>query len=504
LTPSETPQQLRRTVFTDPQGLYDFRDLPPGKFALTASKPGYLSLEYGQRRPYEDGTPIVLNAGQAVSSVNFTLPRGSVIAGRVTDEFGEPMPSVQVQAQRFQYSADGLRRLVTVRGTTTDDRGEFRVFGLMPGEYVVSGGINPSLETGAASPRDTTNAPRDAYPLTFYPGTPNVNEAQPITLGISEEFGLSFGLVSARLARVSGTARDSDGRPLAGQVFLLPRYQQPGSRLLGAIAPDGSFTMTGVPPGEYTLEVIRTPSVTNKSAVSEFASMPVTVAGTDISGLGVTTSRGAVIGGQVVWEGSAPKPTGARSRVLVVPIGLSSSTSVATIDPNANGQIDGDGHFRIGGVFGRVLLTTNINGWAIKSVRLDGRDVTDVPVDTSDRSTFDGLRVIMTDKSSSFAGHVTDAKGNPVNQYVVVVQTADDIEPGVANRYVRTVRPDTNGRFEFRDLRPGRYLVTAIEALEQGRQYSPDFRRELRRGAREVSLREGETLTLELSLLVGL
>ncbi len=100
--PSDNPQQFRRTTFTDQQGLYKFRDLPPGKFGLLAGRPGYLSLEYGQRRPYEGGTPIALNAGQVVSSVNFALPRGSVIAGRITDEFSEPMPSVQVQVQRFR------------------------------------------------------------------------------------------------------------------------------------------------------------------------------------------------------------------------------------------------------------------------------------------------------------------------------------------------------------------------------------------------------------------
>ncbi len=338
----------------------------------------------------------------------------------------------------------------------------------MPGEYVVNGQINPTLETGSASP--DAAAPRDAYPSTFYPGTPNVNEAQAITLGIGEEFGLSFGLVSARLARVSGTARDSEGRPLTGQAYLMPRDpSQPGTALRGTIASDGSFTIAGVPPGEYTLGAMRTPAVGNKSAVPEFGSVPLTVSGTDIGGLRVTASRGTVVSGQVAWEGSAPKP--GTPRLAVFFVNPASSALAAAVDPNMNGQIDGDGNFQIGGVFGRVILTTSgVRGWAIKSVRLDGRDITQVPIDTLGRSAIDGLQVVMTDKSSTLTGSVTDDRGAAATQFVVVVQPADDLEPAVAGRYVRTMRSDTNGRFEFRDLRPGRYVATAIEALEQGRQ----------------------------------
>jgi len=137
-------------------------------------------------------------------------------------------------------------------------------------------------------------------------------------------------------------------------------------------------------------------------------------------------------------------------------------------------------------------------------VTLDGRDVTDTPLDLTGRETIDDVRITMTDKLTNVLGQVTDERGSPLMQYVVVVQPADEVDPSIVTRYVRTSRPDTNGRFEFRALRPGRYVATAIESLEQGRQGSPDFRRQLRRGAREFTLREGETLTLDLRLTPGL
>ncbi len=110
----------------------------------------------------------------------------------------------------------------------------------------------------------------------------------------------------------------------------------------------------------------------------------------------------------------------------------------------------------------------------------------------------------MTDKLSSVSGHVTDTGGKPVKQYVVVLQPAEQKEPRVAARFIRTVRPDIDGRFELRNVRPGRYVATAIEGLEDGRQFSPQFQKELRRGAREFTIKEGETLSLDLRMTTGL
>src|SRR5688572_14127238 len=250
----ENPQ-FSRTVNTDAQGRYEFTELPTGRFSLFAGKPGYVGLQYGQRRAYETGTPIALTAGETMTPIDFALPRGSVVTGRIMDESNEVMPQIQVQVQRFEYSADGQRRLLPAGTDTTDDRGEFRVYGLMPGEYVVTGSAsNSQVGVAALSPAIET---REGYPPTFYPGTPNVNQAQPITLGIGEEISIQFALTAARQARISGTVRDSEGRLASGQVMLVPRNSVLTTRNTAAIGSDGSFIIRGVFAGEYTLVVRR-------------------------------------------------------------------------------------------------------------------------------------------------------------------------------------------------------------------------------------------------------
>src|SRR5690349_24614177 len=126
-----------RGVLTDDSGVFDLTDLPAGRYTLTVSKSGFVALSYGQRRPLQAGTPLQLNDGQQIKGIQFQLPRGSVIGGRVLDEDGEAMPGVMVRVMRYQY-LQGDRRLVPAGTGQTDDKGMYRIWGLMPGDYYVN------------------------------------------------------------------------------------------------------------------------------------------------------------------------------------------------------------------------------------------------------------------------------------------------------------------------------------------------------------------------------
>ncbi len=129
--------QFNRSVTTDSEGRYEFASLPAGRYRLFVDKAGYVALEYGQARPFEAGKPLDIADGQALEKIDFSLPRGSAITGRITDEFGDPITDVQVEALRYQF-LNGERQLVNAgRSAQTDDLGAYRIFGLMPGDYVV-------------------------------------------------------------------------------------------------------------------------------------------------------------------------------------------------------------------------------------------------------------------------------------------------------------------------------------------------------------------------------
>jgi hypothetical protein len=135
----------------------------------------------------------------------------------------------------------------------------------------------------------------------------------------------------------------------------------------------------------------------------------------------------------------------------------------------------------------------------LKQVTLDGEDITDVPLDMS-AGNVSGIRVVMTDKLTDVSGRVTGDRGEPLKDYVVIAQPSEPKEGMAALRYVRTGRPDQDGRFDIKGLPPGRYVVTAIDTLEIGREWDPNFQKALRDAGRDLTLKEAESLTLDLKL----
>src|SRR5690349_18686213 len=103
-----SPDIGTKTAFTDAQGRYEFKDLPAGRFTLSVTKAGFVTMQYGQSRPFEPGRPIELTDAQVMEKADVALPRGSAVQGHILDEFGEPVADASVTAMRQQY-ANGRR-----------------------------------------------------------------------------------------------------------------------------------------------------------------------------------------------------------------------------------------------------------------------------------------------------------------------------------------------------------------------------------------------------------
>lgn len=501
--------RFNRVVTTDGDGRYELLNLPAGRYRLFVNRAGYVALEYGQARPFENGKPLDIAEGQAVEKVDFSLPRGSVITGRITDEFGDPMTDVQVQAMRYQF-VNGERQLVNAgRVAQTDDLGQFRVFGLMPGDYVVRASLRLNQNP------DTMNQPDPVgYPGTYYPGVVDVTQAQSVTVTLGQELSsVAFPLVPARLSRVSGIVMGSDGRPLAGGMIMLrPR----GSNGMGAlraafgggnqIRPDGSFQLTGVPPGDYVLDVQQRPqNVRNLQEINlsllEFASMPLTVSG-DIDNLTVVTTPGVTMSGRVVFPGqTAPQ---SNMQVVANPSAGASSPVAMMMAARAlgGGRVNQDGTFELRGLAGpRLIRVQGVpSGWALKSVTVEGNEVTDTPFEFKPGTSVSGVVITMTNRLTEVTGGVRDSRGQPVADYVLVAFAEDTKLWGAQSRFVQTARPNQNGAFTIKGLPPGRYMAAVVAALENGMQNDPAVLEQLRIGAQNFSLTEGQTLNLNLTM----
>jgi len=499
---------IRRQVTTDGEGRYQITALPAGRFTLSAGKGGYLTLEHGQRRAFEPGRPIELTRDSSLEGIDFALPHGAVIVGRLLDQRGQPVIGAEIGIERYQYGPGGERRLsrVPIPRQMSNDLGEFRAFGLMPGEYIVSASVR-QLPPFPGQPVSTE--PTEAPLQTYYPGTANVAEAQAVTLGVGEQAPAQFRMVRGRLSRISGTIRDSSGQPAVGaDVDLTTRTSTSfgaTSRGAASVGEDGRFSIPNVPPGEH---FIRVGYVARRgdTQVSELADVPVSASGTDVTALDIRTTPGAEGSGRVTWDGRAPRGR-SDTPLRVVARATDGRPEIMAfmraLDVTARGIVGPDDTFRIAGLLGNVIF--DIEGvppeWMLGSVVVNGVNVTATGIDAGRLSSEAPIRVVLTDRVTDVTGSVRNLPGDRVVDYVVVVWPEDPVESAVASRYTRTARPDQDGAFHVRALPPGRYSAVAVAALSEGSEWDPVFQASVRQAARRFTLGEGEALSLDLDLV---
>lgn len=518
-----------RAALTNDEGVFELTELPEGRYTLSAGKTGFITLSYGQRRPLQTGIPIQLADGQELTGLDFRLPRGSVIAGHVYDETGDPLPGAAVRILRYEY-AQGNRQLVPVGAAQTDDLGAYRVWGLNPGEYYVSavtpnfggrgggfgpppagpGGGRPGGPGGFGGGRGGPGAaPTDAeavgYAPTFYPGVPSANEARPVSVGLSAEVpSIDFGVLLVRTARISGRVANPDGSGVtAGNVTLVGenggragRGGNIGTTFASRINWDGAFSMVGVAPGRYTLRARG-----DDSLEPQFAVQPITVADTDLTNLTVVLAPAASVSGTVSFDNSqgqqVPDPTSVRVGAPLVDAG--------DFGPNPVARVERTGTFALNGLQAGAHLFRpqgNPRGWVLKSVTLNGRDITDTPVDLRAGQTLTGLAVVFTDRLTELNGTITDDRNTPITEYTVLAFPQDESLWRPQARQIMTTRPDQNGKYQLRGLPPGRYYLAAVDPAEQGEWFEPAYLSAHITGATSVSLADGDVKTQDFKLRV--
>jgi protocatechuate 3,4-dioxygenase beta subunit len=485
-----------RVTTTDADGRYELKELPAGRYNVNASKGSFVALSYGQLRPFEQGRPLEILDGQTVDKVDFRLPRGAIITGRIIDEYGEPVADAQVSPMR--YVNQGGRRRLTPSGrmSMTNDIGEYRIFGLAPGQYYVSATLRGGMMMNAQSDD------RSGYAPTYYPGTGNVAEAQKLTVALGQSLNdINLSLIPTRVTTISGIAVDSQGRPLAGGMVMVVQRQGGGGFSMnssGMIRPDGTFTVNGLAPGDYTLQAAVPGAAPFDSG--EFATADVTVSGDDITGLRLASLKPSSLTGRIVFT----DPNAAGSLRPTMLRTMASPKNPEDFSPFAGGQgrVHDDFTFEIKARPGNAVIrvAASSGGWMLKSVRLNGADVTDTGIDVKANEDLAGIEIEMTNHLGDLSGVVTNARGEAVKDYSLVVFAQDRDRWGPSSRFMRTGRPDQDGRFKITGLPAGTYYVIALDYIESGDATDPEVLDRIRERATTFSLIDGETKMLDLKL----
>jgi Carboxypeptidase regulatory-like domain len=479
-----------RSATTDADGKYELTGLAAGRYSITAFKTAYVNVTWGQSQTGVPGKPLEVHPGEVVDRLDFSLPRGAVFTGRVVDEYGEPLSNVQVSVVQARV-INGRRELTPMNSGSTDDLGEFRIFGVLPAQYYVK-----ATWRRTGMPADPTSADRTGYPETFFPGTVNVDEAQRFTVRAGQTIAdLAIALSPVATARIEGTIVDVNGKPLPTAALMIGRTEGNNGFTMGApVQPDGTFIIASLTPGEYTLRTQPMPPA------KDVATMKLTVGAEDIRGLRLVAIPPSTISGRVIVD-----PAQAQS--LPNPVMLTAMPS----DGQAFGgmtpaRVADDMSFEISAAPGRHRINwMNLApGWSIRAIRVNNVDVTDDEIEVKAGENVSGVDVELTNKTATISGTVTSAGGTAAKDYTVLVFAADSRRWTPNSRYLRIARPDQDGRFKVTGLAPADYSVIAVDRIEVPGQWTdPEYLHRISPRANSVTVMEGENRVVELKIAAG-
>jgi hypothetical protein len=266
--------------------------------------------------------------------------------------------------------------------------------------------------------------------------------------------------------------------------------------LTGRTGPDGDFSVNNVWAGEYMFAV-RLPAASDQPA--QEARQMIQVAGMDIDGLVIVTGSGGTVRGQVVSDDGTPVAGVDRLTVRARPLTWAARSS--TLGGSGTGRVNADGTFELKAVLGPVVLSigTLTGDWTLESVELNGRNLADDPIEVRHGETLSGVRIVLTNQPTRLAGVILDEKKQPADGTVVVFPE-DTSRWREDSRTVRAARADQRGEFSIKGLPAGNYLIAAVDYVQDGQWYDPDFLTDLRPRAQPLSLAEAESKRVDLTV----
>lgn len=498
--------QSQPRMATDAKGRFVFFGLGGGAYSVRVEAQGYLGGGF-RLVPGDTSEELIrVGNGEWRANVVVVLWRPAAIAGTVSDERGDPIVDAPVRVFARMPVA-GNARWVAGSVSRTDDRGVFRIPGLVPGRYAVQ-------VVSVAASREHHSAPR--YPSMFYPSGRSISEAMPVDVTFGQSLtGISVGMVRTEVFSVSGWVSAPDG-PVTDTVVraLLVGNESLG---LGGEAgfartdASGRFSLDGIPPGRYRLvadqsvsEYLMTYRGVRQAVVPDDMNLFVSrVTNTPVGGLdgvlfNTATRKGSAAGGETTVDVSRGDVDGVVIQALAP---TTVSGWFAWDGEGTNVDSDGDVGIRLEPVDGDVLKGVHLSDrkgpadigasgrveftvhgvkpgrytvsfvgrgsrYRLVAVLHRGRNVLETALEVRPGEPALGdLEVHLTSQRNSLSGTVRATDGHLVpTGAVVLIPKARHVwnEPGVSGVLFRRTTIDSLGRYTLADVIPGEYFLVAV------------------------------------------
>ena len=486
------PSDLRfYTTESDSQGTFIFEDVEPGRYSLNAERTGYLNARYSDTRGI-----LTLGSGQALTGIPLKMTPQGVIAGRVVDEDGEPMPDTPISVLLNALPLEGKPGIAIPSSVLTNADGAFVVGNLPPGHYYVSATARSADNPPPPHRQSPRKRAEEAYVTTYYPEAIDLAAATPIDVTAGAQMrGLEIRLRKTPVFHVSGkvVTAVTGGPGSAPSVHLIRRGEPlPGLASRTAGVNQGAFEFEDVLPGSYILQATPDGMSASTLLVGRGA---VSVGSSDVEGVVLEMKPAVDLTGKIVMEGAPPASWPS--------IGLLPTEGINY--PQEAAQVETDGRFVVHGLEpapyrviinglprqaapDRVILEGPPRSYYVKAIRFAGHD--------TDQGSFDigaaangSLDIVLSDKTAAVTGVVRDSTGAPLPGVVVAM---------FSTRPSFITKTDENGQFRIFGLPPGEYRAAATDMMFTPLDRGGDF---LEKSATAVKLDEGAVAAVDLAFI---
>jgi beta-lactamase regulating signal transducer with metallopeptidase domain len=478
----------RATTASD--GRFEVRGMKPGDYEVAAVAPGYIQRYFGQTSDDMPEMPVRVNAGQSATSIEVRLEPAGAVSGRIFSDAGDGLAGVEVELLRRGSRPFGARPMA-IAFAQTEEMGTYRFRNVPAGEYYVRAYTSSSLAP-------TRGAGVRSYTATFFPDATDVRWAQPVIVGGGQELaGVDFALATSAKRMVSGRLVDRAGGSLTTATVRLMSLSS-AEDWKAVVAADGRFRFTGVPDAEYMLTVFDVSNV--RSWTNAYRDLSVH---DDVRDLELVAGPSVWIDGRIVRDGGQPVPFDLTS----LRMSTQQRTSELGFHSAGSADVAADGSFSMRS--GAGTMSVGVSGlpprWFVKSMRLDGVDVTDKEfvLPPAGRRRLD---VTLSDRVGRLSGTVTDREAKAVPNALIVVFPEDlarwnGLRLSDRMRVTRTAFSQQGGRYELDGLPVASYRVVAVTSLPRNAWTDPEIAARLWPFATSVSLDDLRENTVPLKVV---
>jgi hypothetical protein len=475
---------------SDGKGNFTIVDLPTGQYRLKGHRNGYLETWYGARRAESKGTPVRLEAGQKLDGLEFKLLPFGVIAGTVREQDGEVLARANVYLFRLQFE-DGRRRIKEVTELVrTDDLGQYRVPGLMPGRYYVRAQPEQTDALRGENHSAQSDQPLELLLPALYPGVPDPAAARAVEVAPGARvIGIDITLPRSTTQRVTGHVAIGAGASL--RKVVLTYASEPGGgagfEFEAKHSPNGDFVFPAVPPGSYLISAIAQPPAKPTTDATEMffyqpsyaVHAPLQVGSTPLDNVQIALSPGTQVDGHVTVEGEKDTKLGSWADIRF-DNGLEDPTRALIHGDLRFSTVLGPGHYTID--------WPSHTSYVLHEIQLEDKNIADEGLTISGGGRVQ-LEIVAGKDGAELEGAVTRKDGQPVPGAIVVLVP----EPGlrVHPSLFRQSESDQSGRFQFKTVPPGTYFLFAWDDVEPGIWWDPEFLKNYEARGERVTLKPG-------------